>query len=178
MADAPRFEVKPDPAIKKFFALVNWAEVALGHNTQLEREFKSATRHISRVSWNGKSGYKRSWGHFWRSVVEHLRWKNIPHLKARAKGIKYDRPWAGVAGRRSSQFLLKSFRHRKVGQYASFLLNRAGYSGHVLGPNQATVSRRRGWVNVLKAVRWSERVRARITERALLSAARKAGAKT
>lgn len=167
-------KLKPDPALKRFFGMVQWAVIALGHNTQIERQIKVGSKSISRVSISGHSGYKREWGRFWKS-------KDVRRRRP-APGIKYDpaieAPWP-VAGRRTSEFLLKRFRLRKFGDYASFLVNLASYSGWVLGAEtQTRVARRRGWVNVKKAVRWSEKARIRLTERALLNAAKRAGAKT
>ena len=176
MAADVSLQVKPDPALRRFFDAVDWGLVCVGHNTQLEREMQESGKKLSRVTINRTQGYKREWGRFWRSDPD-LRWfdKKI----ARKVGLIYDpaieAPWP-VAGRRTSEVMLRRFTMKKE-QYSAFLRNLASYSGWILSHMQTIVARRRGWVNVEKAIRWSEKERAKITESALLNAARKAGAK-
>ena len=155
--------------------------MALAHAETVRGYIIKKEKILPRITYNGKSGYKRDWGHFWRSLNENEAWRWRTKYKGQPdkySGIKYNKPLTNLAGRKSTEHLTKKFATKSKKQAGEVIVrNNASYAGHVIGnkKDQSNHLRRIGHVGIEEASYNSKYERARITDAALKEKARKAG---
>lgn len=171
-----------DQALRRFVQSLDAktaTTLAVAHARAVTDDVKKSSKMKSRMTWNGKSGYKREWGHFWKSKNENEKWRwrtRFANRPEKYSGIKYDKPFRDVAGRESSQFMMDKF-VEKAKPLMFIVENYADYSGYVIGikKHQSNKMRKRGWIGIEEGAHRTERKRQIITEQTLHNKARKAG---
>jgi len=171
-----------DQALRRFVKSLDAktaTALAIAHDQQVVGFMVKNEKRLPKMTYNGKSGYKRNWGHFWRSMNENEPWRwrtRYADQPDKYSGIKYNKPFNDVAGRKSSEQMSKRF-HTNKRNLEVVTRNDASYSGYNLGTKRDQSRRQRqiGHIGMEEAAQRTEKERDRLTLQVLHNKAKKAG---